>query len=182
MKAKNILLTGPPRCGKSTVIEKLIGKIERPVTGFFTREIRERGRRVGFSIITLDGKEGILAHESSKSEARVGKYGVNLDQLDQIAVPSIIPSKPDQVVIIDEIGKMKCFSPLFREALMRILDSKHQVIGSIAQKGNRFIEKIKERKDVLLVTVSEKKRDSLAEELIPHLHSTVSGLLSRKRN
>jgi len=174
MKAKNILLTGPPRCGKSTVVEKLIGKIARPVTGFFTREIREEGKRVGFSITTLDGKEGILAHENSKSEARVGKYGVNLDQLDQIAVPAIIPSQRDQIVIIDEIGKMECFSPLFRETLMRTLDSKHRVIGSIAQRGHRFIEKIKERKDVLLVTVSEKNRDSLVEDLIRHLYSRLS--------
>jgi len=174
VKAKNIFLTGPPRCGKSTVIEKLIGKIARPAIGFFTREIREGGKRVGFSIITLDGKEGILAHENSKSEARVGKYGVNLDQLDEIAVPSIMPSKPDQIVIIDEIGKMECFSPLFRETLMKTLDSKQRVIGAIAQKGHRFIEKIKERKDVLLLTVSEKNRDSLVEDLIRHLYSGLS--------
>jgi len=64
---KNILLTGPPRCGKSTLIQKLITKIEKPMTGFFTREMREGGRRVGFLIITLDGKQGILAHEGSKS-------------------------------------------------------------------------------------------------------------------
>jgi nucleoside-triphosphatase THEP1 len=43
---KNILLTGPPRCGKSTVIERLVRQIKRPVTGFFTREIREEGKRV----------------------------------------------------------------------------------------------------------------------------------------
>ena len=57
----NILITGPPRCGKSTLIEKVVSRIERPVTGFFTREIKGKGRRVGFSINTLDGKEGILA-------------------------------------------------------------------------------------------------------------------------
>jgi nucleoside-triphosphatase len=166
MKAKNILLTGPPRCGKSTVIEKLVKEILRPVTGFFTREIKERGRRVGFAIITLDGKEGILGHEESKSPRRVGKYGVNIDELDRIAVPAMTPSVADQIVIIDEIGKMECFSPLFRETLIQTLDSANPVIGSIAQKGTPFIEKIKERKDVRLVTVSEKSRDSLSDELL----------------
>ncbi len=52
MKAKNILITGPPRSGKSTLIEKLVRRIGRPATGFFTREIREGGKRVGFSIDT----------------------------------------------------------------------------------------------------------------------------------
>jgi len=165
MKPKNILLTGPPRCGKSALIEKIIRQIDKPLTGFFTREIKEKGQRVGFSIITLDGKGGILAHKESKSKMRVGKYGVNIDELDRIAVPSIIPSKADQIVIIDEIGKMECFSPLFRETLIKTLDSANPVIGSIAQKGSPFIEKVKERKDVLLVPVSEENRDSLPADL-----------------
>ena len=151
------------------MIEKMVKQIQGPVIGFFTREIKEKGRRVGFAIITLDGKEGILAHEESKSPRRVGKYGVNIDELDRIAVPSIIPSQPDQIVIIDEIGKMECFSPLFRGTLIKALDSANPVIGSIAQKGNPFIEKIKERKDVRLVTVSQKNRDSLPPYLLEQI-------------
>ena len=169
MKAKNILLTGPPRCGKSTLIEKLIHQIDRPLTGFFTREIREGGKRKGFSIITLGGKEGVLAHEENKSRVRVGKYGVNIDELDRIAVPAVIPSKPEEIVIIDEIGKMECYSPLFRETLVKTLDSANLVVGSIALKGGPFIQKIKERKDVLLVTVSERNRDSLVAYLLEQI-------------
>ena len=169
MSAKNILLTGPPRCGKSTVIEKLIQQIHKPITGFFTREMKEKGRRVGFLIITLDGKEGILAHQESKSKIRLGRYRVNIDELDRIAVPAMIPSKKDEIVIIDEIGKMECFSPLFRETLIKTLDSANSVVGSIAQKGSPFIEKIKERKDVLVVSVSEKNRDSLASYLLAQI-------------
>ncbi len=166
MKAENILLTGPPRCGKSTLIEKLIHQINRPATGFFTREIREGGHRKGFSIITLDGKEGILAQEESKSPVRVGKYGINIDELNRIAVPAMIPSKPEEIVIIDEIGKMECYSPLFRETLVKTLDSANLVVGSIALKGGPFIQKIKGRKDLLLVTVSKENRDSLVAYLL----------------
>ena len=59
---KNLLVTGPPRCGKSTVIEAAASRIDVSLSGFFTREIREHGRRTGFKIITLEGKEGVLAH------------------------------------------------------------------------------------------------------------------------
>jgi nucleoside-triphosphatase THEP1 len=173
MRAKNILLTGPPRCGKSTLVEKLVRQLNRPLTGFFTRELREKGRRVGFSITTLDGKEGILAHENSKSQKRVGKYGVNVGDLARIAVPSMIPSGAEQIVLIDEIGKMECLSPIFRETLAKVLDSENLVIGSIAQKGDAFIEKIKERKDVLLVIVSEKNRDSLVLFLLEQIPVSV---------
>jgi len=171
MGRKNILLTGPPRCGKSTLIEKVIQKIDRPMTGFFTREIKEGGKRVGFSIITLDGKEGVLAHKDSETEVRLGKYGVHLDQLNRIAVPSITPSKPDEIIVIDEIGKMECLSSLFRETLIKALESNNWVVGSIALKGNPFIERIKERGDVALWTVTEKNRGSLVGEILEHIHS-----------
>lgn len=164
-KTKNILLTGPPRCGKSTLIEKLISKIEKPMIGFFTREMREGGRRVGFLIVTLDGKQGILAHEGSKSQIRVGKYGVNLDSLDQVAASSMIPSKPDQIIILDEIGKMECFSRLFRETLIGVLDSPNTVVGTVAFKGIPFIETIKKRPDVRLVMITERNRNSLVDSL-----------------
>ncbi|UCF55767.1 MAG: hypothetical protein JSW15_06505, partial [Deltaproteobacteria bacterium] len=54
-----------------------------------------------------------------------------------------------------------CFSPLFRQTLIKILDSENPVLGSIAQKGGQFIQKIKEREDVLLVPVTERNREEL---------------------
>jgi len=163
---KNFLLTGPPRCGKTTLIEKIICQLNKPLRGFFTREIKSKGQRVGFSIITLDGKKRILAHEESNSRVRVSKYGVNIDEVEKVAVPSMIPTNLDEIVVIDEIGKMECFSPLFRGSLVKVLDSKNIVIGSISQKGSPFIQKIKERPDVTLVMVSEKNRDSLLSSLL----------------
>ena len=161
MRAKNILFTGPPRCGKSTLILKIVQKIDIPATGFFTREILEKGRRVGFSITTLDHKKGVLAHERIKSRWRVGKYGVNLSDIDRIAVPSMMPLISDELIVIDEIGKMECFSKLFKRTLEEVLDSNRPVIGSIAMKGDRFIQRIKERSDVLLVAVTPQNRDDL---------------------
>jgi nucleoside-triphosphatase len=161
MQKKNILFTGPPRCGKSTLIYKIVQKMNIPATGFFTREIIEKGRRVGFSINTLDQKEGVLAHERIKSPWRVGKYGVNLSDIDKIAVPSMMPSTLDQLVVIDEIGKMECFSEHFKKTFEDVLNSDVPVVGSIAMKGDRFIQKIKLRSDVLLITVTPQNRDEL---------------------
>lgn len=161
--SRNIFVTGPPRCGKSTLIERVVGRIKKPMTGFFTREMRQGGKRVGFSITTLDGKEGVLAHQDTKSRFRVGKYGINLEHIDQIAVPSMLPAKADEIVVIDEIGKMECFSFLFRQTLVKVLDSDNAVIGSIALKGDKFIQKIRERADVLLIHVTETNRDELVD-------------------
>jgi nucleoside-triphosphatase len=161
MNKKNILLTGPPRSGKSTLIEKIVKKIDTPATGFYTREIRESDQRVGFSIDTLDHRTGVLAHQDIRSRFRVGRYGVNLEDIDRIAVPAMIPDRKHMLVVIDEIGKMECFSELFKKTLVNLLDSNHRVLGSIAMKGDRFIRQIKARSDVLLVTVTITNRDNL---------------------
>jgi nucleoside-triphosphatase THEP1 len=163
---KNILVTGPPRCGKSTLIEKVVERVDLPATGFFTREIKEKDRRVGFSITTLDGKEGILAHQNLRSKFSVGRYGVHIKDIEGIAVPSMIPTKKDEIVVIDEIGKMECFSMKFREALTAVLDSPNWVVGSIAQKGGAFIQSIKKREDVVVITVTPQNRDILVHELL----------------
>ncbi len=107
VKHRNILFTGLPGCGKSTIIEKVVQRINRPSTGFFTREIRERGRRVGFSITTRDGEHGILAHIDIRSRIRVGRYGVNIRDIDEIAVSSMFPENDNVILVVDEIGKME---------------------------------------------------------------------------
>jgi nucleoside-triphosphatase len=46
------LLTGPPGCGKTTVIRRLVEQLgDLRQAGFYTQEIRERGQRVGFEAI-----------------------------------------------------------------------------------------------------------------------------------
>ena len=169
MPKKNILITGPPRSGKSTLIEAVIKRIQGPVTGFFTREIRDGGERVGFSINTVEGREGILAHRKVRSRYRVGRYGVNLRDIDDIAVPAMIPSRHDEIIVIDEIGKMECFSRLFRETLSQVLDSPNPVLGSIARKGDPFVEAIKRRKDVMVVDVTIQNRVILMNQLLDTL-------------
>jgi nucleoside-triphosphatase THEP1 len=169
MPTRHIFVTGPPRCGKSTLIERVVGYLGRPATGFFTREIKEGGRRVGFAIDTLDGKRGILAHQDIRSRCRVGKYGVHLEDIDRIAVPALVPASLGDLVVVDEIGKMECFSRLFRETLVRVLNSGSAVLGSIALKGNPFIEEIKRRRDVSLIHLSERSREEAFESVLEHL-------------
>ena len=54
MTCKKILFTGPPGCGKSTLIEIIIERIETPATGFFPLEIREKGQNTDKDILQLE--------------------------------------------------------------------------------------------------------------------------------
>ncbi|KAI5588270.1 hypothetical protein BDE02_05G086000 [Populus trichocarpa] len=63
---KCFLVTGPPGVGKTTLIMRVFEtlKTSNPtlkIQGFYTREIREGIERVGFEVVTLDGRKAPLA-------------------------------------------------------------------------------------------------------------------------
>ena len=82
------------------------------------------------------------------------------------------------LVVIDEIGKMECFSSLFRQTLIKALDGPTTVLGSIALKGNSFISSIKKRPDTQFINVSEKNRDDLLDDFLEILNSELTTLYS----
>ncbi len=157
---KNIFLTGAPSSGKTTVIRRVIESLGLAVTGFFTEEERRDGRRVGFRMRTLDGREGYLAHERIRSDFAVRRFGVDIGAIERLAVPSISP-REGAVIILDEIGKMECFSPLFCEAAKKALDSPCVVVGTVTLGGHGFIREVKERSDIEIIEVTPQNRDAL---------------------
>ncbi len=157
---KNIFLTGAPSSGKTTVIKKVIALLKSPADGFYTEEERIAGRRVGFVLKTLDGKSGYLAHQDISSPYHIRRYGVSIRNIETIAVPSISP-RSGHIIILDEIGKMECFSAVFRQAALRALDAPNIVIGTITFGGDDFILQIKDRPDVEIHEVTEDNRDEL---------------------
>ena len=111
----NILLTGPPGIGKSTLIRMVCDALgERNVAGFSTCEIRQDGKRQGFELVGLDGQTALLSHVDVKSPFRVGKYGVDVGQFERFLKTIDYLEPGIEVLVIDEIGKMECFSALFR--------------------------------------------------------------------
>ena len=83
------LLTGRPGTGKTSIIRQVVAGMRGKAGGFYTEEIRSRGIRQGFRLVTLDGQSAILAHIDIHSPYRVSKYGVDIDSLDRIGVSAL---------------------------------------------------------------------------------------------
>lgn len=164
---KNILITGLPGVGKTTLIRQVAEKLRvfNPV-GFYTAEIRENHIRKGFELISLDGKKGILSHISVKSPYRVGKYGVDVRGFDEFIDGISFFSDSTGLIIVDEIGKMECMSEKFCRLIEETLNSNKVVIATIALRGSGIIEKIKSRNDVRLFEVTEKNREKLLKTIV----------------
>lgn len=162
---KNIFLTGAPSSGKTTVIKKVIAKLNQLLTGFYTEEERVGDKRVGFMMHTLDGKSGYLAHQDIESPFHIRRYGVSITNIEEIAVPSIQP-KEGHIVILDEIGKMECFSETFIKQAIQTLDSPNRVIGTITLGGTDVICEIKARDDITIIEVTQENRDLLPDQIL----------------
>lgn len=167
MPIKNIFITGLPGVGKTTLVKEILEILKLEASGFYTVEIREKGQRKGFKIFSLDGKEGILAHTEIKSHFRVSKYKINLKDLEEIGVKSILDGlKEKKLIVIDEIGKMELKSGRFKEAVKLALNSENRILGTIMFKDNDFTRRIKRRKDTKIFYLTKENREAVKKEII----------------
>lgn len=168
MKVKNILLTGAPGCGKTTVVMKVLERLKGiKAGGFYTEEIRKKGERVGFKIRSLDGRESILAHVDFKSPHKVSKYKVSIENLDNVGADALIKAKRDaNLIVIDEIGKMELFSDLVKLSILEAISSPKKVLATIKEKGDPFVDVLKERADTEVLEITKENRDKLPETII----------------
>lgn len=166
-----ILLTGLPRCGKTTAIIKIIANLNRDkIAGFYTQEIRQGGVRKGFSWRRLDGVTGTLAHIDIKGPFRVGKYGVDVAAFEKSVVPILDAEKTDtQLFIVDEIGKMECFSKEFVAAIRRLFKSDKSVLTTVALKGSGLISEVKDYPNTNLFNLTRHNSEKTIDEILQSL-------------
>jgi nucleoside-triphosphatase len=161
-----ILVTGRPGCGKTTLIKRIVSNLALTAGGFYTEEIRERGQRVGFKLITLDGNEAVFAHVNVKTSERLGKYGLDLAKLETVGVAAVHTAMHSrQLVVIDEIGPMEIRSAIFRDAVNEALDNDVPILATIVARPLPFTDAIKKRSDVCLVEVRPENRKKLLVEI-----------------
>ena len=171
--ARICLITGRPGVGKTSAIRKIAGsRSDLHLCGFYTEEIREAGERRGFRLVTLDGQERVMAHVAFRGPHRVGKYGVDVALVDEVADSVLAASPAADLYLVDEIGKMECLSSRFVGAMRALLDSTRPVLATVAQRGGGFIAEVKHREDVLLWEVTLGNRDEMPDRLLAWLRST----------
>jgi len=175
--AAQIILTGTPGCGKTTLVRRIVEQLrDLRLAGFITNEQRDDdGRRVGFHVIGLNGGSVMLASVKSESKTRVGKYGVELPGFEKLTRGELQrPGEEVDLFVVDEVGKMECFSQLFVRQMQKLLDGRTPLLLTVAMKGSGFIALLKQRGGVELIEVTRKNRDDLADTLAERLRlSTV---------
>ncbi|XP_072533667.1 cancer-related nucleoside-triphosphatase [Salminus brasiliensis] len=184
---KHVFLTGSPGVGKTTLVKKVcewMVSTNVSVNGFYTVELRELGKRVGFDVVTLTGERGPLSRVGNNApagsrESRVGQYVVDLPSFENLVLPLFqnMGKSDPSVFIIDEIGKMELFSLAFIHAVRQALDnSTCSILGTIPiPKGKPLglVEEIRARKDVKVFMVTKENRVAIIDEIVVALKECV---------
>ena len=172
MKKRLLFITGSPGTGKTTVLLKTVEVLKArgySVGGMISREVRTHGTRVGFEILDLSsGRKGWLAHVNQIHGPKVGRYHVNLENLNNIGVDAIIKAIENfDVIAIDEIGPMELHSERFRETVKRAVKNGKLLIGTVHWKArDKLIEKVKAREDAEIYRVTYENRGNLHKIIV----------------
>jgi nucleoside-triphosphatase len=165
-----ILLTGRPGCGKTTVILRTLELLDRATAGFYTEEVRQRGARIGFDLVTLDGRRVPFARAGA-SGPRVGRYGVDVTTFENVGVSALERGldRTDTLLVIDELGKMEFMSDAFVSLLPLIFDAPNAILATVLQGRHPVADPLRTQPGVEVIEVSSSNRDVLPLQLADRL-------------
>jgi len=176
-------LTGPPRSGKTTVINEVIDRVRARgirVGGMTTSEVTQDGVRTGFQVKDIsNGRMGMLAQVGGPAGPRIGKYTVNLSDLEEIGVKAIENAKENaDLIVVDEVGPMELTSNVFVNAVEKALGSAKPVLLTLHWRASHpLLDRIRKEAPERLTTVTAENRDRLASEIEDRL---LKAILMRK--
>ena len=168
---KNLFLTGEIGVGKSTLLKKLIEKINTSIGGYVTERVINNNI-LKYNLISLyDGIE-----EYSISQMPLNRHSNNpevfLSSFNEGAFSILEKSFYERnVIIMDELGFMESKAYKFQNIVFKLLDSSKTVIGVLKKKDCEFLNAIRNRNDIIIVEVTEENRDTLLEELLTILNN-----------
>jgi len=168
--AQNVLIAGAPGIGKTS----LISRLHRDLTplfirGFYKESIKEYQILKGYRLATFDFQELILAHIHIVGPDRIGEFGLNLDGLNKLVSHQLTLDPKVELFLIDEISMMECASFQFRQLIIKAMNSKIPMIATLASHDVLDILKIKERKDISILNMTHKNRDSIWKSVLVEL-------------
>ncbi|MFA6073151.1 MAG: nucleoside-triphosphatase [Candidatus Woesearchaeota archaeon] len=159
---KNILLTGMPRSGKSTLLERIVLEQQNKV-GLLTREVREDGERIGFEEINHLGEKALIASIYFKTNVQISKYFIDFQNLNKL-ISSVSEFNKSNFLYLDEIGQMQMYSDKFKDLALKYLDSENICLATVSKiYSDKFIDSVKNRNDIILVEITPENREERYE-------------------
>ena len=153
-----VVLTGPKGSGKSSIVVEIMNLFEGQITGFRT----SRGETLCTMADLSTGKEAVIARGCSEN------WTPEPAGFLELGIPCLERSlEIGDLVVMDELGTFEDRIPEFQNAVLRLLDSKKNLLVVTQDKRTAFLESVRRHRDVLLHTVSLETWKDIAKEHHP---------------
>lgn len=160
---KNLFLTGDIEVGKSTILKKILEKINMTMGGYITeKHIRDNTK----TFIVKSLYNCVENHTIAKVNTKKRSKEVFLDSFES-KLPSILDNslKNRDLIVLDELGFMENHVGEFTSKVYEILDSKKPAFGVIKDFDCEFLNTIRNREDVIVVEITKNNRDFILEKI-----------------
>jgi nucleoside-triphosphatase THEP1 len=136
--------------------------------GFVTEEQPGKKGKSDIVLKTLDGREMPFATSHHKGKGkRVGKYLVDVEAFENLALDAIAFHPGTDLYVIDEIGPMETMSRTFSEtAKMLLKNDKVAVLATVSKQGRGFIREVKRMPGLESIELTSDNAQQVEEDLV----------------
>lgn len=168
-RRRHILICGRRQVGKTTLVNRVIQAVDRPVYGFRTKASApdENGVRhvcmyPAGKNVPPDGPDD-MTPENHIGDTCGKVLSINTEVFDRLGVSLIRGAKDDGVLIMDELGFMEENAKDFCGTVLEALDSDVPVLAAVkdADKNCGFLEAVRNHPRAELMMIDEENRDEL---------------------
>ena len=161
---KHLFLTGVKQIGKSTTLRTLLDGRDMVLGGFRTQRVGVPG---GADIYMLPptGDNGFV-EENILFRRRRGQLILDPAAFDRLGGAMLEQSAGADLILMDELGPTEAQAYGFQRAVLEALDGEIPVYGVLQLADSDFLDGIKAREDVCMITVTEENRNTLPQLLL----------------
>jgi len=158
-----IILTGPLRSGKSTILKNMLRYFSGTPGGFHTKKLVQEGMVTGYSMCSFDGRERVFAGVELPGAYRVGNYGVDLRTFDNFGVDLLRQARETAgLIVMDELGIMELEAGNFVNEVRECFRSGKPILAVIQERAlDKWLALIPKAGNSAIVEISPVSRPSV---------------------
>lgn len=159
---KHIFLTGERQIGKSTAVSKALQMLNVTPGGF----------RTAGANVKEDGSSDVMLYPA-EMRPEDGQKAAHRMPDKREAYPEIFDTygasllkRPAKLILMDELGFLESDAKTFQQTVFETLDGATPVLGVIRNKKTAFLDAVRARDDIILLTVTKENRDFIPEKIV----------------
>jgi len=165
--SKHIFLTGAVQSGKTTVIQKVLARLNRSVGGFCSGSGPDRANED--RPLYLWNASGAPIYDDTHCVAHItaDKRQGFPERFNSLGCDALLQAQKHQVdlILMDECGFLERDAAEFQAAVLHALDGDIPVLGVVRLRSSGWTDQIRNHPHVTLITVTEENRDRLPDQI-----------------